>query len=178
MSAVTLEGVLARLTQEQRERLKGIQPARTRAAIDALTKPAARASTAPVRASSLSHIAQAIPGGLRVSVKGLKLISVANAHEQPFARHARARAERQAVGRALAGLPRVEGATRVRIVREGPRLMDTDNLSGAAKSVRDEVAAWLGVDDGPTGPVTWVVDQRKSVGGGYGVEIEITGGGR
>jgi hypothetical protein len=90
----------------------------------------------------------------------------------------RAKAERAAVARVLAGLPRVEGATRVRIVREGPRLMDTDNLSGAAKSTRDEVAAWLGVDDGPTGPVTWVVDQRKSVGGGYGVEIEITRGGR
>jgi hypothetical protein len=178
MGAVTLEGVLAHLSPAQRERLARIQPARTRAAIESLTKPAPRASTAPVRASDLSHIAQPIPGGLRVSVKGLQLISVANAHEKPMVRHARAKSERAAVARVLAGLPRVEGATRVRIVREGPRLMDTDNLSGAAKSTRDEVAAWLGVDDGPTGPVTWVVDQRKSVGGGYGVEIEITRGAR
>jgi hypothetical protein len=151
MGAVTLEGVLAHLSPAQRERLARIQPARTRAAIESLTKPAPRASTAPVRASDLSHIAQPIPGGLRVSVKGLQLISVANAHEKPMVRHARAKSERAAVARVLAGLPRVEGATRVRIVREGPRLMDTDNLSGAAKSTRDEVAAWLGVDDGMSG---------------------------
>jgi hypothetical protein len=40
--------------------------------------------------------------------------------------------------------------------------------------VRDAVAAWLGVDDGPEAPVAWEYGQRR---GGYLVEVTVVGGG-
>ena len=54
---------------------------------------------------------------------------------------------------------RLPSVARVRLVRLGARALDTDNLAGALKAVRDAVAAWLGVDDGPGGLV-WEVDQE------------------
>jgi hypothetical protein len=62
----------------------------------------------------------------------------------------------------------------VTITRLGPRLMDCDNNVGACKPARDAVAAYLGCDDGPRGPVRWVCDQR--VAADYGVEIEVRSG--
>lgn len=44
------------------------------------------------------------------------------------------------------------------------------------RRARDAVAAWLGVDDGPRGPVTWEVAQE--IGKGYAVRITILGGAR
>ena len=58
----------------------------------------------------------------------------------------------------------------VTIIRVGPRELDDDNLSSAAKYVRDQIAATVGVDDGS--PLyTWRYEQRK---GAYGVDVEIT----
>ena len=36
----------------------------------------------------------------------------------------------------------------------GP-LPDSDGVQAMLKSTRDAVARWFGVDDGPTGPITW-----------------------
>jgi hypothetical protein len=36
----------------------------------------------------------------------------------------------------------------VLLVREGGRRMDSDNLAGAFKAIRDAIAAWIGIDDG------------------------------
>lgn len=47
----------------------------------------------------------------------------------------------------------------VTLVRIGPRTMDDDNNQGALKSVRDEMAAMLGVDDGDE-RVTWRYSQE------------------
>lgn len=171
MSAVTLAGVLARLSPTQRDGLRRIQPQRTREAIDALVKPAARASSAPVRPSEINALVASLPDGLRVHLKGLRLISEANAHELPYVRARRAKAERAAWLAAVEGIAPPQGVTRVRVVREGVRLLDTDNLAGAAKHLRDAIAEWLGVDDGPRGPVAWVVEQRQQRG--YGVEVEL-----
>ena len=60
----------------------------------------------------------------------------------------------------------------VTITRIAPRELDTDNLAGSAKAVRDEIAMWLGVDDGPRGPVTWAYGQRAE-GKLYGCEITV-----
>lgn len=48
----------------------------------------------------------------------------------------------------------------VTLVRCSPRLLDDDNAVGAMKAVRDEVAAWLGVDDRDP-RVRFVVEQEK-----------------
>ena len=174
-SAVTLEGVLAHLSPAQRERLAGIQQPQVRARIEALTKPVKRAaSPTPVRASEVLHSLVYQPRGLLVVLKGLRLVSAANAHEEHFARHARVKAERAAVARALAGVAPISDPRHVHITRIARGELDTDNLAGACKAVRDEIARWLGVDDGPRGPVTWEVAQTR--GDGYAVRIEITGG--
>lgn len=49
----------------------------------------------------------------------------------------------------------------VTLTRCAPRLLDDDNAVGSMKAVRDEVAAWLGVDDGDP-RVRFVVVQQKT----------------
>jgi len=60
-----------------------------------------------------------------------------------------------------------------RIIRHG-RTMDDDNLAACCKQVRDAIALYLGVDDGPTGPVRWSYAQRSS--SAYGCQIEMIAG--
>lgn len=60
---------------------------------------------------------------------------------------------------------------RVTLVRHGPVLLDTDNLPGSLKGVRDELATILGVTDGPTDKrVSWAYDQVR---GPYAVVVRI-----
>jgi hypothetical protein len=50
--------------------------------------------------------------------------------------------------------------------------LDDDNAVGAMKAVRDEVAAWLGIDDrNPL--VTWRVEQRKCKRADAGTTIRV-----
>ncbi len=58
----------------------------------------------------------------------------------------------------------------VTITRIGPVKLDDDNLQGACKYVRDEIARAVGLDDG-SDLYTWVYYQRT---GKYGVEVEVT----
>lgn len=57
----------------------------------------------------------------------------------------------------------------VTLTRVAPRELDDDNVRGALKCVRDEVASWLGVDDRDA-RVTWGYAQAK---GQPGVRIRI-----
>lgn len=60
--------------------------------------------------------------------------------------------------RGLRGLPIVS----VTFTRHSTGLLDEgDNLPNALKAVRDEVAALLGVDDGPKGGVRWLYAQTR-----------------
>ena len=174
-TAVTLEGLWASLPVEQREKLAQIQQhPKTRGVIASLTKgsqPTSSSTSEPV-----THMVTTSPGRVDVVLKGLRLVSEANAHELPHVRHRRAKVERSIVDTALASTPHPRGVTRVVITRVGKRLLDTDNLAGAAKHARDAVAAWLGIDDGPRGPVAWEVVQE--IGKGYAVRIAIIGGAR
>lgn len=63
----------------------------------------------------------------------------------------------------------------VTFTRVGPALLDDDNLAGAFKAIRDEVAKWFGVDDGPSGPITWRYEQRRQ--SDRGIEIVFAWGG-
>lgn len=66
-----------------------------------------------------------------------------------------------------AGVPLTVALTRV-----APRQLDDDNLRGALKGVRDEVAAMLGVDDRDP-VVTWQYAQRKGKPKEWAVEVRI-----
>lgn len=59
----------------------------------------------------------------------------------------------------------------VTLTRIGPRAMDDDNIQGACKAIRDQVAVELGYDDSPRSPIAWrYAPQRR---GEYGVEVQI-----
>ena len=72
-----------------------------------------------------------------------------NSREHHMARSRRVRAEREAVAWLLKGHASPMLPCEVLLTRLSPRgRLDDDNLSGSLKACRDEVARWLGVDDG------------------------------
>lgn len=96
----------------------------------------------------------------------MTLPSVANLREHWSARARRTKAQRSmtylccrntiARGEELPNPPCV-----VRLIRQSPRALDTDNLSSAFKAVRDEVAKMLGVDDRHSEIVSYEYLQRR-----------------
>lgn len=58
----------------------------------------------------------------------------------------------------------------VTLTRLGGKALDGDNLASAFKGLRDEVAGWLGVDDGDD-RVSWRYGQEP--GGRVGVRVEL-----
>lgn len=84
------------------------------------------------------------------------------------------RAERAAMHRAAAKLAlgrrkRPTGRIVVTLTRVSPKELDDDNWVGAAKSLRDGVADWLGIDDRDK-RVAWHYQQEK---GESAVRIEL-----
>ena len=100
----------------------------------------------------------------------IKTVPGLNSREHWRKRAARVKAERAAVAQIVRPFwtPCI-----VRMVRLSPALCDGDNLQGAMKAVRDEIAKINGVDDGPTGPITWVYAQEKCKRGTFGVRVEF-----
>lgn len=93
-----------------------------------------------------------------------------NAREHWRARAKRVKAEREATRYAIARKD-VPIPCTVRLTRIAPSAgVDDDNLAGALKAVRDEVAACLGIDDRHTGLVRYVYAQQR---GPWGVGIEF-----
>jgi hypothetical protein len=101
-----------------------------------------------------------------------------NSREHWSARARKRKAERNAVAiayRVSAKLmPRTAQALMlapvlVTLTRVGPRKLDDDNVQGALKAIRDEVAAQLGLDDGDP-RITWKYEQAK---GDYAVRVRI-----
>ncbi len=60
----------------------------------------------------------------------------------------------------------------VTMIRVSPRLLDDDNLAGAFKNIRDGIADAFGVDDSPSGPITWAYRQHKGSPARAVVKIE------
>lgn len=78
---------------------------------------------------------------------------------------------RQVVGESI--LHQRTNFYRVTLIRISAGELDTDGLAGALKAVRDEVAAWLGVGDGPSDPASWRCAQQRGPRGVHAVRIEI-----
>lgn len=92
-----------------------------------------------------------------------------NAREHPMARARRVKAERDCVHWMLVGKPRPELPCVVTLTRIAPSAgLDDDNLVGALKAVRDQVALWLGVDDKHRDQVRYRYEQVR---GAWAVQI-------
>ena len=108
--------------------------------------------------------------GTYLDIRGLKLTSEANAHEHWRKRHKRSQDQRAAIEiylrTAVPCLPIL-----CRIVRIGPRKLDSDNAWGSAKHVRDQIADHYGVNDNDETKIKWDVTQE--VGKEYAVRIEL-----
>jgi hypothetical protein len=101
----------------------------------------------------------------------LRTVSGMNAREHWRARHRRVKAEREAVAWALKGQPAPALPAVVTMTRLGPSNgLDDDNLASAMKPARDQIAAWLGVDD-RSPLVRWVCAQRREKQ--WGVEVQV-----
>ncbi len=104
----------------------------------------------------------------------LRLMSEANQREHHMVKARRVKVQRKAVRLALATMHGHLGSPAlpllVTITRIAPRGLDSDNLVGSAKAVRDAIADWFGVDDG--GPqIAWNVEQGRGDVGEYAVEV-------
>lgn len=100
----------------------------------------------------------------------IKTVTGLNAREHWRVRAKRVKAERTATALCV---PKFSPPAIVRLVRLSPSLCDDDNLQGALKAVRDEVAKLAGCDDKPGGPLQWVYAQEKCKRGEFGVRVEI-----
>jgi hypothetical protein len=96
-----------------------------------------------------------------------------NSREHFRARAKRVKAEREVVAWTLRheNVQKPPIPCSVLLTRFAPsRGLDDDNLAGALKSVRDEVAAWLGVDDGDRDTVRYRYGQAR---GAWAVRIQF-----
>ena len=126
---------------------------------------------------------------IMIPIDGMRLGAALNARVHWSKRAARAKKERAVIRMAMLhanvdqknwqwffyGAPMPSGLT-CTLVRVAPRMLDDDNLAGAFKAVRDGVAAFFGVDDGPKGPIAWRYEQRRGQPKQYRVEIHLTCG--
>jgi hypothetical protein len=110
-------------------------------------------------------------------VTPIKLVSEANMREHWFIKNKRKKSQ-QAMVQACwlqSGLDRVTWAFPLKITftRIGVRKLDSDNLAGSGKAVRDQIAKLLGVNDGDESKVTWHYAQRKGAPKQYGLEVRF-----
>lgn len=106
----------------------------------------------------------------------LRVVSEANQREHYMAKHRRKKEQQATVWaewqlrRWRVGLPCL-----VRLTRVGPKALDSDNLAGAFKHVRDAIAAMIGVDDGS--PLIRFEYAQEAIGRrDYAIRIEIQQG--
>ena len=102
------------------------------------------------------------------------VVSEANLRGHWWSKDKRRREQRYAaamVVRTYAPRLFLSNVTHVTLTRYGVRLLDTDNLAGAFKAVRDGIADALGVDDGT---LPWQYDQLKSQSLGIRISLRNT----
>lgn len=98
----------------------------------------------------------------------IRIESCANLREHWSKRAKRAKAHRlAAMAVPVHPLPCVVTLTRI-----GPRELDTDNLAGGFKALRDGIADRLGVDDADP-RVTWRYRQQKGPPKVYAARVDI-----
>lgn len=87
------------------------------------------------------------------------------------ARNERKKAERESVAWALVGKTKPATPCVLTITRLAPgNGLDDDNLAGACKNVRDELAAWMGVDDRHRDIVRYEYANER---GPWGIRVEV-----
>lgn len=97
-----------------------------------------------------------------------------NAREHFRVRAKRVKAEREAVAWMLKAMPKPAIPCSVLLTRVAPSNgLDDDNLAGSLKSVRDEVARWLGVDDRDRMTVRYRYAQKRGAQKQWEVRIEF-----
>lgn len=104
----------------------------------------------------------------------IRVVSEANQRCHWSVRHRRFKQQAQAVwGVWMAERPKVPpGRLRITLTRVGPRKLDSDNLAGAFKGVRDQLAALIGVDDG-SDRIVWGYEQEAIGKRQYAARIRI-----
>lgn len=122
------------------------------------------------RGSSRAHPRQGEEMSVRFEVPIL-VKSANNLREHPMARHERVKKQRRATGYRWPGW-KAGPLLVVRLTRLAPRSLDGDNLQGALKGVRDEVAAKLLLDDASP-LVRWDYRQEKAPTGKESVRVEV-----
>jgi hypothetical protein len=111
----------------------------------------------------------------------IKTVSEANAHTHWRVRQKRAKLQRTVAFAHL--MARMDGRARgellrpcvVTLTRVSPRPLDSDNLAGSQKHIRDGVADVLGIDDRDP-RVTWDYAQQKGKPREYAVIVNIQEG--
>lgn len=106
----------------------------------------------------------------------LRTVSELNQSEHWARRHRRRKQHKKITGLVLNTCKKPKLPADVWLTRIAPRKLDEgDNLNSSFKAIRDQIAAWLGVDDGGD-QVTWRYFQRRGAPGEYAVLIEFFGG--
>jgi hypothetical protein len=95
-----------------------------------------------------------------------------NSREHWRVKAKRVASERNSTSYALMGEQKPPIPCSVRLTRVGPGMLDDDNLVGAMKGVRDEIAKWLGIDDRHSETVRYVYAQRRA-SGEWSVTVEF-----
>lgn len=111
----------------------------------------------------------------------IRTVSAANERVHWSTKAKRVKAERELVrlvwrstgNRATREAVAGKQVVRVSFVRVAPRLLDSDNLGGAIKGIRDQIADELGVSDGPHTGIEWTYGQTKGQPGEWAVAVEI-----
>lgn len=112
-----------------------------------------------------------------ILVTPIKLVSEANMREHWALKNKRKKSQQQMLQACWikAGLLDFVWAFPLKITftRIGVRKLDSDNLAGSGKAVRDQIAKLLNVNDGDESKVTWHYEQRKGSPKQYGLEIHF-----
>jgi hypothetical protein len=108
----------------------------------------------------------------------IRTVSEANAHEHWRVRQKRAKEQRGTVAAFLRAQGNMwrdfgHGYVIVILTRIASRALDSDNLQGAMKHVRDGVADAINGGDDRDERIEWRYAQRRGASGQYAVEIDI-----
>jgi len=100
----------------------------------------------------------------------IKTVTGLNAREHWTTRHRRVSNEKAMTALVIRSVPIPCTVTMTRLSASE---CDDDNLQGAMKAIRDQIAKTAGVDDGPRGPIKWAYAQEKVKRGEFGVLVRI-----
>ena len=154
------------------------QPPAVRAQLEAAARGRRPAAGTPAEPPPDPYAATRRRTGLQlvaVDLPGMRLVSEANARGHWSKKARRTKTHRLQLRAHLLALACPAGERWVvTITRRGPKLIDDDNATRAAKALRDELALWLGTGDAPSAPVTWCVLQEKAPA--YSVRVEVRRG--